>query len=120
MAVANAERTSRGLPALPENLAVDQMAEAGAVAGVDPSGPAGYGWGSNISWGYGTPLAADFAWMYDDGSGGANMDCTATVTSGCWGHRHNILAPWTGSSGAGVYVKSGIGQFTQLFVEGYG
>jgi hypothetical protein len=123
LAVANAERTSRGLPALPENGYLDSLAAAGASAdggrGADPTGPYGYGWGSNIAWGEPTALAADFSWMYNDGPGGENIDCTAAGQAGCWGHRENILAPWGGASGAGEYVNNGSVQLTQLFVENY-
>ena len=119
VAVADAERTSRGLPALPENPALDTLAAAGAAAGLDPTGPAGYSWGSNIAWGDPTPLAADFGWMYDDGPGSPNIDCPTAGSPGCWGHRENILAPWGGAAGAGVYVNNGTVQLTQLFVRNY-
>ncbi len=117
--VANAERTSRGLPAMPENASLDRLAAAGAVAGTDPTGPAGYQWGSNIAWGDATPLAADFGWMYDDGPNSPNIDCTVAGAAGCWGHRENILAPWSGASGAGLYVNNGTVQLTELFARGY-
>ena len=29
--------------------------------------------------------------MYDDGSNTANIDCTPSNETGCWGHRENIL-----------------------------
>jgi len=117
--VANAERTSRGLPALPEDATLDALAQTGAQSGQDPTGPDGYTWRSNIAWGYLTPLAADFGWMYDDGPGSSNLACTATVTSGCWGHRENILGAGVGSAGAGVYADNGVSQLTQLFVDQY-
>ena len=41
-----------------------------------------------------TPLGADYAWMYNDGYGGTNLDCTTPSDPGCWGHRDNILGPW--------------------------
>ena len=41
---------------------------------------------------YATVLGAIYGWMYDDGPGGENSDCTGTDMSGCWGHRDNILA----------------------------
>ena len=119
LAVASAERTSRGLPAMPENANLDGLAAAGAAAGADPSGPGGYQWGSNIAWGDATALAADFGWMYDDGPGSPNIDCRSAGDSGCWGHRENILSPWGGASGAGVYVNNGTVQLTELFVRGY-
>lgn len=119
IAVTNAERTSRGLPAMTANASLNAMAGAGAQAGNDPSGPAGYSWGSNITWGYTTALAADFAWMYDDGPGGTNIGCKAAGQSGCWDHRHNILAPWGGSIGAGAYTAGGSLHLTILLVENY-
>ena len=33
-----------------------------------------------------TPLGADFAWMYNDGYGGTNLDCTTPLT-------HDVLGP---------------------------
>jgi hypothetical protein len=121
--VANAERITRGLPALPENAALDGLAQQGAQAGggrgTDPTGPAGYAWGSNIAWGDPTALAADFGWMYDDGPNSENIDCTFAGAAGCWGHRRNILSDWGGQSGAGVYDNAGVMQLTELFVEDY-
>jgi hypothetical protein len=119
IAVANAERTSRGLPALPESTALDGLAQLGAVAGRDPSGPANYGWSSNIAWGDPTALAADYSWMYDDGPDSENIDCAPYGSGGCWGHRMNILSPWSGRSGAGAYFSNGQLQLTELFVENY-
>jgi hypothetical protein len=113
--IANAERTVRGVPAMAQNATLDAEAAAGAKAGVDPQGPNGYDWGSNIAWGYATPLAADFAWMYDDGPGGTNEACTATVKTGCWGHRTNILLAGRGSSGAGSSLNQGRPQLTEVF-----
>ena len=118
IATANAERTSRGLPAFPEDPSVDAMAQQGAQQGTDPVGPAGYGWSSNWAENYPTALAADFVWMYDDGTGSPNIDCTAANDSGCWGHRRNILSPWAGRAGAGVSDNNGSLNLTQLFVEG--
>jgi uncharacterized protein YkwD len=117
--ITNLERTARGLPPLAENTQLDLLAAAGAQAGRDPTGPAGYTWGSNIAWGYPTPLAADFAWMYDDGPGGTNVDCTVTNNSGCWGHRDNILSPWGGQMGAAVYDNNGVVELSELMVDNF-
>jgi hypothetical protein len=112
VAVSNAERTSRGLSALPEVKADDNLAKAGAVAQTDPTGPAGHAWGS-IWAGVADPLAADFLWMYDDGPGGVNGDCPTPDAPGCWGHRDNILgAAWT-TMGAGHDHAS----LAELFVQ---
>ncbi len=63
----------------------------------DPAPPGGYlfnSWGSIFALDY-TPLGADFAWMYNDGWGGTNLDCSTPSAPGCWGHRDNILGNWT-------------------------
>jgi hypothetical protein len=101
VAVTNAERTSRGLPAFagPEGN-LDGLALNGVLTNTDPSGPGGTTWAANWSLGYNSPLAADYIWMYDDGIGSPNLDCTASNEIGCWGHRRNILAPWGGYMGA--------------------
>jgi hypothetical protein len=118
VAVANAERTSRGLPALRRSAPLDALALRGAIAGRDPIGPPRSTWASNISWGYRTALAADFAWMYDDGPGGPNVDCPRAGAPGCWGHRRNILSPWSGSSGAAAVGTADGLVLTELFVAG--
>ena len=116
LAVANAERTSRGLPALPQSAPLDALAEQGAVAGEDPTGPPSHSWASNIAWGYRTALAADYVWMYDDGPGGPNVDCTRAGEPGCWGHRRNVLSPWGGTSGAAALPTPEGWVLTELFV----
>jgi len=67
-----------------------------AQANADPALPLGFQapGGSIFAKDY-TPLGADYAWMYDDGYGGTNLDCTSPSDSGCWGHRDNILGSVT-------------------------
>jgi hypothetical protein len=93
--VTNLERTVRGLPPLSGMAsALDQAAQSGAAQNADPSPPGGFtwtAWGSNWAGNVGNPLEADYYWMYDDGLGSANIDCTPGATTGCWGHRDNIL-----------------------------
>lgn len=117
VAVANAERTSRGLPALSESPRLDASAEQGAASGEDPTGPSGHAWAANYALGDPTALAADFNWMYDDGPGSDNADCTATDHAGCWGHRNDILSPWPGSAGGGAATYQDRQALTQLFVS---
>jgi hypothetical protein len=72
--------------------ALDRAASAGVRAQTDPV-PGG-GWGaftSNWAGGYPNIVLAYEGWMYDDGLGSGNLDCTANHRSGCWGHRHDIL-----------------------------
>jgi hypothetical protein len=119
VAVANAERAVRRLPQMPENSNLDSMAYNGARNNTDPTGPAGYTWGSNLAMGYPTALSADYVWMYDDGSNSPNVDCQSAGDPGCWGHRHNILIQGGGESGGGVYNDNGTLNLTQLFVVNY-
>src|SRR6202035_1957360 len=57
---------------------------------------------------------------YDDGFGGTNADCTSVGDPSCWGHRDNILGPWTtnGTQTAQMGDADTIsGQYTQLFAN---
>jgi hypothetical protein len=91
----NLERTVRGLPPLTAMASsLDQSALIGAEQSNDPSPAAGFPWtqwGSNWAGAVGNPLEAIYFWMYDDGLGSSNVDCTPSNTSGCWGHRDNVL-----------------------------
>jgi hypothetical protein len=98
----NLERTVRGLPALSAmDSVLDQAATGGAATGDDPAPPGGFPfaqWGANWAGGVGSPLEAIYYWMYDDGPGSSNADCTAGDPSGCWGHRDKILMALSCSS----------------------
>ncbi|HUY65063.1 MAG TPA: hypothetical protein VMV14_11190 [Acidimicrobiales bacterium] len=89
------ERTVRGLPPLTAMAsALDQASAQGAAQSTDPSPPSGFAytqWGSNWAGAVGNPLEAIYYWMYDDGLGSSNVDCTQSNQSGCWGHRQNVL-----------------------------
>ncbi|MHB8440325.1 MAG: hypothetical protein ACYDD4_14370 [Acidimicrobiales bacterium] len=93
--VTNLERTVRGLaPLSAMATALDQASVSGAEQSQDPSPPNGFpwsSWGSNWAGAVGNALEADYFWMYDDGEGSSNIDCTPSNTSGCWGHRDNVL-----------------------------
>jgi hypothetical protein len=82
----NLERLERGeAPMVGISTTLDEYAAAGADANTDPSG------GSSI-WSTGDFVQTGMpGWLYDDGPGGFNYDCTGDVTSGCFGHRDNIL-----------------------------
>lgn len=91
----NLERTARGLPPLTAMASsLDQAAGQGATRNIDPGPPSGFPyseWGSNWAGAIGNPLEAMYFWMYDDGAGSANIDCTTSNPGGCWGHRENVL-----------------------------
>lgn len=115
-AVINAERTSRGLPAFSYNSAYQSSAQNGANTSSDPTGPPGSEWSAIFASGYPTALAADFAWMYDDGPNSPNGDCTTYSSSGCWAHRNAILSPWAGGAGVGWATVNGTTNIAALFV----
>ena len=118
LVVTNIERGSRGLPTFAGLSArFDHLAEGGARTDSDPSGPTNAAWSSNWA-GTSNALEADFMWMYADGyskSGSYNLDCKTPVSSGCWGHRQDILGDYGSQTemGAAVY---GANSAAQLFV----
>ena len=123
LVITDEEREDRGLSPFPGlDAALDSAALTGARAHTDPSMPPGYLYasaGSIFAQDY-SPLDADYAWMYDDGYGGTNLDCTSPGSSGCWGHRDNILGPWTttGSQTARMGAAgTSSGQYTEIFAN---
>jgi hypothetical protein len=97
--LANGDRMARGLPALSgPDPTLDGYATAGADTDTDPVDPCDpCSWTSNWTEGPNT-VADEFTWMYDDGLGSGNIDCTASHTSGCWIHRDDILHRWGGTA----------------------
>jgi hypothetical protein len=98
LVLANLERTARGLiPAGGLSGALNGTAMVGALADLDPNPTVYSGNALSANWAGGTasPLIADFMWMYDDGIGSGNIDCTYNNQSGCWGHRDDTLFPFS-------------------------
>ena len=129
--LADAERVSRGLPAIPGlTPAADANAQQAAAASNDPNGLAVSGAINFVSvWAgdYGA-TGAMFDWMYNDGLDSSNEDCTASGQAGCWAHRENILlntapggsaAPsgYTWVGGAACAAISGITYFNSCTLE---
>jgi hypothetical protein len=95
--------------------ALNAIAAKGVTADADPDPSAllaslpSFGWSSNWAGGYGNALEAYYAWMYYDGWGGtrtSNLDCTRHTSSGCWGHREDVLAfPQQGLLSMGASVS---------------
>jgi hypothetical protein len=90
----NLERTSRAEAPITNLVnSYNSSVQTGLTDDSDPSlsnlpGNSGSIWAGS----YATVLGATYAWMYDDGPGGENSDCTSPTAPGCWGHRDNILA----------------------------
>ena len=92
------ERVDRGLPPVVGMVAqLDTDAQSAADANTDPTpsppppGVTLVAWASNWAEAAG-PLGSNYNWMYDDGPGSGNIDCTASSPASCWGHRDNELA----------------------------
>lgn len=103
----NVERRDRGIaPFILNSSTLSSIALYAANRAIDPVFPpwareGGSNWASpkNALW-------ADFVWMYDDGLGSPNMDCTTSNQSGCWGHRTNILSNYGAPRIMGAAVGS--------------
>ena len=138
--VADLERTARGLtPYLGINAALSAAAQRAAASASDPSAAPGFPIATDAqgyqaldgTWSSGfSVLAADYAWMYNDGWGGANntsnIACTSATSTGCWSHRDELLGyapgfnPGVGLDaanaevGVGFAVVNGSGSFVDL------
>jgi hypothetical protein len=119
----NLERVSRGLNPLTH--LVDTYASEVNTAitnDADPEPPSSLNTSWQSIWAGGDGmicLAAIYGWMYYDGPGGNNLDCTSSDQSGCWGHRDAILdADVTAiDAGAGTDSRGSVGMAAILYVE---
>jgi hypothetical protein len=123
----NSDRATYGLDPIPGLTdALNQNAASGVQDNSDPW-PTGSNWmayTSNWAGGYVNAVLAYEGWMYDDGPGSGNQDCTGDNPSGCWGHRHDVLWDFAGSGGAtamgaaaGSYT-AGQPSYAMLLVQG--
>jgi hypothetical protein len=88
---------------------LDQAAGAGVLLDTDPdvSGPDVLEMTSNWAGGYENLPLAYGSWMYDDGPGSDNLDCPTAGSSGCWGHRDNILWQFSGTGPLAMGAAAG-------------
>ena len=88
------DRTAYGYtPVYGLNTNLSEAAQVGVREARDPTTPAAGGpWkGFGSDWASTGALIGYYLWMYDDGYGGPNGDCTSPGAAGCWGHRKVIL-----------------------------
>jgi hypothetical protein len=125
-AIADIERTARGLPPMAGITAqLDAIAAKGASGQTDPStslplhlttGGKATAYGSNWAEGTANALGADYFWMYDDGLNSPNSSCTKSNAAACWGHRKNVLFDWENSNfcpaGSKINILMGVGEAT--------
>ncbi len=79
---------------------------------------------SNWAVGFPNIVLAYEAWMYDDGPGSGNLDCTSSNHAGCWGHRQDVLTDFVapGSSAMGVAAGRDTGgrpSYAMLIAQGH-
>jgi hypothetical protein len=120
LVIINLERVGRGLaPIVGLNSQLDSLAQTAAQDNTDPGFPSsGIMGGGGIWAAVSSTLEADYLWMYYDGPGGSNEDCTSGNTSGCWGHRDNILINWSDDrliGGAGYAADTWYGDNSYAF-----
>lgn len=120
----NLERVNRGLPAVVGlSPPLNQLAANGAGSNTDPSFPGGGFLSGGAVWAQApSVVVADYMWMYDDGPGSGNLDCTSSHAAGCWGHRDIIL--WTHGhgtlvGGGGASFSDGIGSYAFTVLSGF-
>ena len=102
------ERVDRGLaPVVGMVQELNQDAQSAAAGNTDPTpasvppGTTVLRWASNWAEAPG-PMGSNYLWMYDDGPGSENLECTSADSGSCWGHRDNVLG--FGSPSGGVLV----------------
>jgi hypothetical protein len=125
LVLTNLDRTLYNLPPMTGLTdALNQDADAGVATDSDPQPSTSdwYGYTSNAAWGNENVVLAYEGWMYDDGPGSGNVDCTNSDPSGCWGHRHDILwqfGPGALAMGAAAGTdNSGNPSYTMLLMQG--
>jgi hypothetical protein len=110
----NLDRIDYGLPpitGLTDTLSTDAFVR-GVQTRTDPS-PSDTthvtAWNASWAAGYRNAPMAYEAWMWDDGLGSGNVECKASDTSGCWGHRHNILWDFGSTPVLAMGAAAGLG-----------
>jgi hypothetical protein len=121
LVLSNLDRAVFGLQQLAGlNSTLNSAAQQGVTNGGDPIGVdvgsvQWQSWGSNWASGYPNAAYTYDAWMYDDGLGSSNGDCTSSNSAGCWGHRLNTLHNF----GSNVQIGMGVGASGTTFTELY-
>jgi hypothetical protein len=119
LVLSNLDRLAYGLPpVLGLNGALDAAASLGVQGNADPRAPKAllpggpvFGWGSNWAGGFVNVLVAYYEWVYDDGYGSANGDCTSPGAPGCWGHRQNVLISFGPASKGFISMGAAAGSY---------
>lgn len=106
----NLDRILYGLPpitGITAGLSQDAMGGVQNDTDPHPTDPRFNYWTANWAGGFENVVLAYEAWMYDDGPGSGNLDCTSPTASGCWGHRHDVL--WSFAGTGALAMGSAVG-----------
>ena len=127
LVLVNSDRALYGLTQVTGlNSALNAAAQAAIAKDADPSGLSSVegvrftAWASNWAAGWASALYTYYEWMYDDGVGSSNADCSAQYPSGCWGHRTGTLRDFGTAVvmmgvGMGTSPKYNAPAFTEIF-----
>ena len=110
LVLTNLDRIQVGLPPFAGlTAALSQAAAGGVRAENDPATNDTHilAYTSNWADGYPNMPMAYGVWMYDDGPGSPNVDCTSPGSSACWGHRHDVL--WNFGPGGSLAMGAATG-----------
>ncbi len=89
----NLERVVRGEAPIPNLVnTYDASIQTAVSTFTDPMITAGVPWTAVAATGSTVVLDAIYGWLYYDGPGGTNIDCTSPTAQGCWGHRDALLS----------------------------
>jgi hypothetical protein len=125
--LSNLDRLAYGLtPITGQTAPLNQQAMTGVTNDTDPAGLLGtignlfyQQWTANWAVGWSSSIYTYYEWMYDDGPGSGNIDCTALDTSGCWGHRADTLTNFPGQVAMGVATGTSPNYHSTAFTEVY-
>lgn len=106
--LANIDRADRGLaPFAGLSKTLSAYALKGALTSTDPPFPLWTAYGAGNWAGSVNAFWGEFEWMYNDGYGSTNLDCSSPTSPGCWGHRHNIVMNWPNAMVMGAAIANG-------------
>jgi hypothetical protein len=115
LVLSNQDRQVYGLaPIRGLTAALNAAAQVGVATDTDPAGLLGAvdgvfynAWTANWAAGWSSPIYTYYEWMYNDGPGSSNIDCTPSQPAGCWGHRASTLAAFAGATQIAMGVGTG-------------
>lgn len=96
--------------------ALDNDAATSPGADPSPSDPNFTSWASSFDGGGPNAETAYNDWVYNDGLGSANADCTPSDPGGCWGHRHVVFWDVDNSAGPSAMGAAQIGDVHRMIV----